>query len=138
MSETVRHTVALNNDQNVEIFKTDRRQFKVIRVIVHSSNVWPSGISENHVSVYLIIPGQSAGEPEKSVRINMQTAPNDVRGFLVWERHNYTMSNSRLAHKDYELGGWMEVRTLYNLIRDTWHLYRYEFSGGGSGCRFWV
>jgi hypothetical protein len=68
----------------------------------------------------------------------MRTEPNDVRGVLEWTRHNYTMSNSRLEHRDYQLAGWMEVRMLYNAIRDDWYLYRYEFSGGGSGCRFWV
>ena len=134
-SAAEQHIVGLQGDKNLERFANDGREFKKIRVVVHAVSVAPSGLTENHVSVYLLIRNT-----EHSVRINMRSDldNDDIRGFLVWSRHDYNTSNSRLVQKDYELASRMQVRTLYNAIRNEWHLHRYEFSGGGSGCRHWV
>ena len=136
MSDPTRqHIVGLRDDKNIKHFDDDRREFKTIRVVVHAVSVAPNGWTENHVSVFLLIR-----DTDDSVRINMKSdvEDDDIRGYLVWTKHDYCMSNSALTHKDYELGQWMQVRTLYTWIRHDWHLHRYDFSGGGSGCRFWV
>ena len=133
--QTRQHIVGLEDDKNIEYFNDDRREFKTIRVVVHLVSESPTGLAENHVSVFLLIRNTN-----ESVRLNMKSdmEDDDIKGYLVWTKHDYMMSSSALTHKDYELGQWMQVRTLYSWIRYNWFLHRYDFSGGGSGCRFWV
>ena len=97
-SAAEQHIVGLQGDKNLERFANDGREFKKIRVVVHAVSVAPSGLTENLVSVYLLIRNT-----EHSVRINMRSDldNDDIRGFLVWSRHDYNTSNSRLVQKDY-------------------------------------
>jgi hypothetical protein len=128
-----KHKVALENDQNVHLYRDNRSRFNRIRVVVYTMGAWPnSPISDNHVSVYLLVEGDG------SVRINMATEFNDTKGFLQWSQHQYDLTGSAIHIQDYELGLNLEVAEFYRCIRDEWGLHRYQFSAGGSGCRYWV
>lgn len=51
------HAVELSNDQNIEEFRDNTDKFQKIKVAIHSTNVWPtSRISENYVTIYLVLP----------------------------------------------------------------------------------
>jgi hypothetical protein len=89
-------------------------------------------MSDNHVSVFLLL-----GENQGSIRLNMTTEEDDRSGILVWSQEVYQLSNSEIVHFDYRLCYTMQVSALYAWIR-LWGLQRYVFSGGGSGCRFWM
>lgn len=132
-SQTIKHVVALNEDANIAWFQNDTRKFRIIRVVIHTTGAWPgTPHSDNHVSLYLLL------DENTSVQINMMTDEDDLRGQLVWSRHNYQDSNSRIVSRDYEFGQPVEVRQLYHMIRYEWGLHMYMFSGGGSGCHYWV
>lgn len=68
----------------------------------------------------------------------MKTDPPDTKGVLVWSKPKHAKSKSQLAQAEYELETPLEVGELYEAVRHEWHLHRYEFSGGGSGCRYWM
>lgn len=90
----------------------------------------PNGMSDNHVSVFLLLA-------EGAVRLNMTTEEGSISGDLIWSWETYQTSNSEITHFDIPLGSAIGMSTLYSYIR-FWGLHRYVFSGGGSGCRYWV
>ncbi|KAH6719533.1 hypothetical protein BKA61DRAFT_473500 [Leptodontidium sp. MPI-SDFR-AT-0119] len=99
------------------------------RVIAHFSQD-AGGISENHWSIYLLL--QSGA----SVRMNMTAQYGEPTGKLVVDEFKYQLTNSALRHWDYEMVSGVTVKMVKDLVyyqgRD-----RYQFSGGGSGCRYW-
>ena len=126
------HAVQLNGDQNIEAFRDDESIVTQIRVVVHTQGAWPnSPLSDNHVSVYLLMGNG------RSVRINMATEENDTRGVLIWSQLGYELSNSSIVHFDYSVIPGLKVGHVYQALR-TLGYHRYQFSGGGSGCRFWM
>lgn len=103
-----------------------------VRVVAHLSQDFGEGQSENHWSIYLLLEGGGA-----SIRMNMAAAEyGDPAGTLAWTQFQYQLTNSALQHFDYPLAAETRVRDIYGLL---YHLGRdrYEFSGGGSGCRYW-
>lgn len=133
MAAAIKHCVGLQGDEFIDIFRNDQRTFDKVRIVVHSTNVWPSGLSENHVSIFLLIRNE-----EKSVRLNMRTEDGYISGYLEWSRHDYQRSQSAIVAEDYQLKiGDTTVSMFYNARRNS-GLHQYEFSGGGSGCRYWV
>jgi hypothetical protein len=102
-------------------------------VVVHTTGAWPNSVhSDNHVTIYVLLDGGN------SVQINMTIEEDDIRGRLVWSRYAYQESRSAIIYRDYELGSPLEIRELYNTIRNEWGLHRYMFSRGGSGYHYWV
>ncbi|PVH92351.1 hypothetical protein DM02DRAFT_619998 [Periconia macrospinosa] len=127
---TSKHVVTPNGDANIAHFRDSRSTFRVIRVVVHTTGRQPSGMSDNHVSIFLLLNNGA-------IRLNMTTAEGSISGDLVWSREEYQTSNSQITSFDITLASAVEVGTLYSHIR-SWGLQRYTFSGGGSGCRYWV
>lgn len=126
------HAVELNRDKHITLFRDDNSVVFQIRVVVHTQGAWPnSPMSDNHVSVFLLV--RNGG----SVRINMKTDDNDTRGVLIWSQLGYPLSNSSIVHFDYPVVAGLLVADIYQAIREA-GLHRYQFSGGGSGCRFWM
>ena len=128
----VKHTVTPAGDQNIATFRDSTSTFYIVRVCIHTTGRQPNGMSDNHVSVFLLL-----GDNQGAVRVNMTTEEDDPTGVLVWSKEPYQLSNSSIIHFDYQLRYTMQVSALYNYIRQ-WGLQRYVFSGGGSGCRYWV
>ncbi|PVH70286.1 hypothetical protein DL98DRAFT_521701 [Cadophora sp. DSE1049] len=100
------------------------------RVVAHlNQNV--GGISENHWSIYLLLEGGIG-----SVRLNMSAPPGEITGTLSIDGFKYRLTNSALEHWDYKMVSGVTVKMVKDLVysrgRD-----RYQFSGGGSGCRYW-
>ena len=101
------------------------------RVVAHVSQV-VGGISENHWSIYLLHSGGA------SVRMNMRAGIDDDTdtGILEFNEYSYQLSASALKYWDYAMVPGVTVKMVKDLIyrqgRD-----QYQFSGGGSGCRYW-
>lgn len=114
------------------IIQQDKRSVVQIRVVVHTMGAAGPTTSDNHWSIYLIL-ANNAG----SVRINMRAEYGDSTGILEWTHLAYALTNSAISHWDYPVLSGIEVlhisRTIYNFGR-----HKYEMSGGGSGCRYWV
>jgi len=68
----------------------------------------------------------------------MKTDANDIKGVLVWSEHDYELSTSTIRYQDYRLAKEITIAQFYYFIREMWGMHRYQFSGGGSGCHFWV
>jgi hypothetical protein len=109
----------------------DQGVVHMVRVVVHTLGSAGPTISDNHWSIYLILDG---GE---SVRINMTAEPGYIDGYLDWTKQNYTLTRSAIRCWDFQAVQGLQVHHIANLIyqlrRD-----RYNMSGGGSGCRYWV
>ncbi|PVH70795.1 hypothetical protein DL98DRAFT_436342 [Cadophora sp. DSE1049] len=99
------------------------------RVVAHLSQDI-GGISENHWSIYLLLEGGA------SVRLNMFADYGNTTGTLMVDEFDYQLTNSALRHWDYKVVPGVTAKMVKDLIyyqgRD-----RYQFSGGGSGCRYW-
>ncbi|KAH6696534.1 hypothetical protein BKA61DRAFT_249115 [Leptodontidium sp. MPI-SDFR-AT-0119] len=101
------------------------------RVVAHVSQV-VGGISENHWSIYLLLQGGL------SVRMNMRAGIIDDTdtGTLEFNEYTYQLTASALKYWDYEMVPKVTVKMVKDVIyyrgRD-----QYQFSGGGSGCRYW-
>lgn len=112
-----------------EQVRQDSRGVSDIRVVVHTGGAKDE--SDNHWSIYLLL--RSGG----SVRANMVTGYGETEGRLEWSDLAYPLTNSAIKHWDFQVAMDTEVqhvaRTIYQYNR-----HRYQFSGGGSGCRFWV
>lgn len=107
----------------------DTRRVSCIRVVVHAGAATDG--SDNHWSLYLLL--QHGG----SVRVNMVTDYGDIDGRLEWSDLAYLLTNSAIQHWDFPVTLAIEVRHVADTIyRNSRH--QYQFSGGGSGCRFWV
>ncbi|KAJ6024658.1 hypothetical protein N7540_005455 [Penicillium herquei] len=116
------------------VAQSDFRQISHIRVVVHTMGSSGPRTSDNHWSIFLLIAGA-----QQSVRVNMSADLDydDPTGELSWDNHNYQTSHSALKFWDFPVWTGVQVSHIATLIvtlgRD-----RYEMSGGGSGCRFWV
>jgi hypothetical protein len=133
-SASITHIVELD-DRNKDYFANNTSTFETMRVTIHDMGLQPNGIyNNNHVSILLIL----IGEPG-AVQLDMRTdlINDDYRGQLHWKRVYYEHSNSEICFRDYQLGVPVQVKTLYNAIRNQWGFHRYNFFRGGSGCHFW-
>lgn len=103
-----------------------------IRVVVHTLGAAGPNTSDNHWSIYLLHAGGGS-----STRINMRANFGDPTGILEWTRHGYIQTTSAIAFWDLPVAAGITVlyfaRLIYSLGRE-----RYDMSGGGSGCRWWV
>lgn len=107
----------------------DTRRVSCIRVVVHAGAAIDG--SDNHWSIYLLL------QPGGSVRVNMVTDYGEIEGRLEWSDLAYLLTTSAIQHWDIPATMAIEVRHVADTIyRNSRH--RYQFSGGGSGCRFWV
>lgn len=110
----------------------DTRPVAQVRVVVHTTGASGPTSSDNHWSIYLVL-ANNAG----SIRINMRAEYGDPTGILEWTSHAYTVTNSAIKYWDFAAAPGIQVshisRLVYNLGR-----HKYDMSGGGSGCRYWV
>lgn len=109
--------------------REDTRLVEKIRVVVHTGHALDQ--SDNHWSLYLLL--RDGG----SVRVNMATEYEETEGRLEWSNLQYLLTNSALHHWDYPAVQPIQVLHVARSIYDR-NRHRYCFSGGGSGCRFWV
>ncbi|KKZ65485.1 hypothetical protein EMCG_08675 [[Emmonsia] crescens] len=113
-----------------EQVQQDTRHVSYIRVVVHTAGGAKDGY-DNHWSIYLLLQW---GE---SVRANIATDYGETAGRLEWSNLGYLLTTSAIKHWDFPVAMAIEVqhvaRTIYLYNR-----HQYQFSGGGSGCRFWV
>lgn len=92
------HAVELNGDRHITVFRDDNSVVIQIHMVVHTQGAWPnSPMSDNHVSVYLLVGNG------RSVRINTATDDNDTRGVLIWSQLGYELSNSSIVYFDYQV-----------------------------------
>ncbi|KKZ66746.1 hypothetical protein EMCG_07577 [[Emmonsia] crescens] len=61
----------------------------------------------------------------------------DPTGNLAWTDHTYGLTNSALQHWDFQAAQGVQVAHIARLIYGN-RRHKYEMSGGGSGCRYWV
>ncbi|KAJ5225232.1 hypothetical protein N7468_006457 [Penicillium chermesinum] len=115
-----------------QVVQADPTPVTTVRVVVHTLGAAGPNTSDNHWSMYLIHSDQVS-----STRINMRAEFDNPTGILEWTRHGYTQTTSAIMHWDFQVTAGVTVlffaRLIYSLGRD-----RYEMSGGGSGCRWWV
>ena len=114
--------------------RTDTRPVKTVRVVVHTSGIWPNGtMSDNHWSIYLLLENNN-----RSVRMNMMAESDNPKGTLEWSPNlDYTLSTSAIRHWDYPFMSGVTVANVYDLIMGN-RRDQYMMSGGGSGCRWWM
>lgn len=112
--------------------QADSRSISLVRVVVHTTGAAGPTISDNHWSIYLVLP-----EVGGSVRFNMMAEYGNPTGILEWTTQAYVLTNSAISHWDFPAAPGIQVshvaQLIYGLRRD-----RYDMSGGGSGCRWWV
>jgi hypothetical protein len=100
------------------------------RVVVHFSQD-AGGISENHWTVYLLL------QDETSIRMNMTaTEYGNPRGTLEWASYSYQLTNSAIDNWDYAMAEGVTLQMVSDLVYN-WGRDQHQFSGGGSGCRYW-
>lgn len=110
----------------------DTSRVPQVRVVVHT--LGPAGpvTSDNHWSIYLLLPNTGG-----SVRINMKAEYENPTGMLEWTKQAYLLSISAVRYWDFQTIQHVTVgqiaRLLYQNCRQN-----YDMSGGGSGCRWWV
>ncbi|KAL5120647.1 hypothetical protein ACEQ8H_001395 [Pleosporales sp. CAS-2024a] len=120
----IKHTIIPNGDQNIAYFRDSQSTFRNIRVVVHTTGRRPNGMSDNHVSLLLLLE-------KGSVRLNMRTVKTEeteeaaISGDLVWSWETYQTPNSEIIHFDITLGSAIEVSTLYSYI---WNDLSYQYS----------
>lgn len=107
----------------------DGRIVTHIRVVAHLSQDI-GGMSENHWSIYLLLEGDA------SVRLNMTAEYGNTTGTLVVNEFSYQLTSSALRHWDYNVVPGVTVQMVRDVVRFQGR-DRYQFSGGGSGCRYW-
>ncbi|CEJ62531.1 hypothetical protein PMG11_11028 [Penicillium brasilianum] len=115
-----------------DIVQADTTPVTHVRVVVHTLGAAGPNTSDNHWSIYLL-----HSDRVSSTRINMRAEFEDPSGKLEWTKHAYTQTTSAIRHWDFPVAAGITVlyfaRLIYSHRRD-----RYEMSGGGSGCRWWV
>lgn len=115
------------------IMNNDSRMVMSVRVVVHSTGAWPNLMSDNHWSIYLLL-GNDAG----SVHMNMIVEDqDDVTGTLKLRSLTYGLTTSQIRYWDFETVTDVTVENIVKIIKKNGR-DKYEFSGGGSGCRYWV
>lgn len=115
-----------------QVVQADSTPVTHVRVVVHTLGAAGLNTSDNHWSIYLL-----HSDRVSSTRINMRAEFEDPTGILEWTQHGYTETTSAITYWDFPVAAGVTVlffvRLIYSLRRD-----RYEMSGGGSGCRWWV
>lgn len=112
--------------------QTDPATVTYVRVVVHTLGAAGPNTSDNHWSVYLIHPNGLS-----STRVNMMAVFDDPTGILDWTKHSYIQTTSAIAYWDFPVAPGVTVSSVADLIYSLGR-HRYEMSGGGSGCRWWV
>ncbi|PGH26904.1 hypothetical protein AJ80_01487 [Polytolypa hystricis UAMH7299] len=112
--------------------QTDSSLVTHARIVVHTLGAVTPQTSDNHWSIYLTLP-DNAG----SIRINMRANFGDPTGILDWTKQTYTLANSAIQHWDFPLALGTTVGHIARLIYGN-RRERFDMSGGGSGCRWWV
>lgn len=115
--------------------RSDSRVVQAIRVVVHSSSALGPNtpMSDNHWSIYLIF-----ANTDRSVRINMRANYGDPTGILEWSPDlPYNVTRSLAGYWDYSVAPGVTVGWLCQLVLNNGR-DRYDMSGGGSGCHYWV
>ncbi len=102
-----------------------------VRVMSHCSRDLGGNVSENHWSIYLLLPH------EQSIRMNMRATPGNPVGRLETSVRSNQLPDSALWYRDYFLAPGITVNNIYALVVATLHRHRFRFSGGGSSCRHW-
>jgi hypothetical protein len=106
-----------------------------VRVVVHNTGAYSptSLMSHNHWYILLLL------SDSESVRINMTTEPGYITGQLVITDHNYILSNNAIRSFDFDVNPAYTI-TVDHFISLIFEYKRnfYNFSGGGSGCSYWV
>lgn len=126
------HAVQLQDDDHRDDFEKNNQPISTIRIVVHTTGRWEnSTMSNNHVTMLLLLPNNS------SVQLNMATDENETLGVFIWALRAWQESNSAITTLDLELQKPCTVGNLYSFLRKA-GMHRYQFSGGGSGCRHWV
>ena len=62
---------------------------------------------------------------------------DDIQGILKSRSLSYSLTNSHIRYWDFETATDISVKSIAELIKNNGG-DKYEFSGGGSGCRYWV
>lgn len=126
------HAVQLQDDANKAFFASNNKNILSIRIIVHTTGRWAnSNMSDNHVTILLLLEGNN------SIQLNMATDEGDTLGVFIWALRAWQESNSAITSLDIALQKSCTVGNLYQILREA-GMHRYQFSGGGSGCRHWV
>ena len=135
MGDKKQHFVGLAGDSNIEHYRRNERRVRTIRIAIQAIGPpWPnSRMNDNHVYVLLLLSTDS------SIQVNMRTddLDDDRKGILVWEKLPYQASNNTARYLDVRFTKDIKVKRIYSHIRER-SLHRYQFSGGGSGCHYWV
>lgn len=116
----------------VQEVSLDQRLVSIVRVVVHTLGPAGPTISDNHWSIYLLL-----GNDQGSVRINMRAEPGYLNGILEWTRQQYLLTQSAINHWDYPVAQGVQVCHIAHLVYSLGR-QRYDISGRGSGCRYWV
>lgn len=109
----------------------DQRIVQRVRVVAHTLGPAGPNTSDNHWSIYLLLIGNA------SIRVNMAAEPGFIDGELRLTSQTYQLTNSAIAHFDFDTLGSPRVADFLRIIyQNRRHIY--EMSGGGSGCRYWM
>ncbi|KAB8338772.1 hypothetical protein FH972_021717 [Carpinus fangiana] len=109
-------------------------EIEALMIVVHTLGAVAPQLSDNHWSIVLKLPGQR----QRSIRMSMeQEQDDDPTGILRWSEHNYWISHSVIKTWEFNVPNGLCVCHVADLLYENGrHLY--QFSGGGSGCRYWV
>ena len=110
----------------------DHRVVICIRIVVHTLGPAGPTMSDNHWSIYLLLANDQG-----SIRMNMRANPEEVTGILSWSHQAYLLTTSALRHWDFPIFQSVQVRQVASALYQSGR-HRYDMSGGGSGCRYWV
>lgn len=104
------------------------------RIVAHTMGPVMEGgaVSQNHWTIYLIVPGGS-------VQLNMKTNtdPNNCRGIFELRERVYTQSNTAVRWFDFPAANGILVDSIESEIRSQrWD--QYDMTEGGVGCRWWM
>jgi hypothetical protein len=112
--------------------KRDATKVIKINVVAHTLGAISDITSDNHWSIYLVLSNTA------SIRMTMRCGgAESSTGTLIWTKAPYVESNSQLRSWTYEPTQTITVKDVANLIYGN-KRHIFEFSGGGSGCRFWM
>lgn len=126
------HAVGLGGDANRDTFENSVEVILSVRIVIHTTGRWPnSTMSNNHVTMLLLLAGN------RCIQFNMATEEDDTLGVLIWSSRAWQQSNSAITSLDIAVVGQPTIGRVYSLLRSN-GAHRYQFSGGGSGCRHWV
>jgi hypothetical protein len=79
----------MSTPMNSATVQTDSRSVTLVRVVAHTTGAAGPTISDNHWSIYLVLPNSGG-----SVRINMRADHGNPTGILEWTSQAYALTNS--------------------------------------------